>query len=164
MASKAGVGLAVGAGVVVAAGLVALAARQPSAAAVSPMPPTPSPGTPSAAPGLSTQNPTAPNPLTATPATASGAPGVGNFSATRNADGSVTVAWSGTLQANWNGANSIGYDLFLLQKGAWMPVQAEVEPPLRVSGLPAGSTIGVAPIYQNPDGSVVAGAISSATV
>ena len=162
MASQNGTLVAVGAAV---AALLLLRGNGPVASA------TPTGSLPANAPttraGVTTSRVGPPVPaVTGQPAAPNiGAPSVGNFSATRNGDNTVTVVWTGTLQASWNGSDSVGYDLYAMSPGGtWMLLQAQVEPPLLIQGLPAGSTIGVAPVYQTQQGQIVAGAISSATV
>jgi hypothetical protein len=116
--------------------------------------------------GIGVMNPA---PGAAVPSSSSTAPTVTNLQATPLSGGATTLTWTGTLVTEWTQpdgrvADSIGYDLYVQRGGRWVLVEPEVYPPLRVTNLQAGDTLGVAPVYVLADGTVVAGAISPVTV
>jgi hypothetical protein len=165
--------LVVGAGLLAAlllAGRRTVPAAAPAAPSVTTAPPASSTGgavLATTAPTITTLTAPQPTGLAASPpaSASSGAPTVTNLEASRDSSGIVTLTWQGTLQAVWNGADNEGYDLFeQAPDGSWQVLQSEVEPPLRIQGVPSGTVLGIAPVYLTPDGRIISGAISAVTV
>lgn len=101
--------------------------------------------------------------MAAVPSTASSAPTVSGLHVVSYSGGIAVLAWTGTLQATYQGADNTGYNLYQQTSSGWKIVQAEVDPPLRVQA-PTGTVFGVAPTYLTRGGQEIAGGIVSVTV
>jgi hypothetical protein len=96
------------------------------------------------------------------------APTVPRVQATANLDGSATVVWEGTTATSWTTpqgrATCAGYAVYRKDGSSWGPIVDSAYPPAKVPDAPAGTVLGVAPLYHLPSGELVAGSAASVTV
>ena len=96
-------------------------------------------------------------------AAASQAPSVTGLRASLTASGPV-LTWNGTQTTQYGGGSASGYNEYHDTSSGWKTIGVEVEPPLPVTGLPAGAVVGIAPTFRLPSGAEVAGAIRPVTL
>lgn len=144
-----------------------IAGPQAAQGAATPAAPVAAPATPALVTDPAVASGSPPAPTTPQPNAQTGAPAAVGLKQVSFRNGNAVVSWSGAphLWALPGGpASCSGYVVYLGDSSRAKPLRIAVYPPLTITGLAPGMVVGLAPVYRMPDGSEIAGTLTTITV